>query len=67
MKYKCIIVEDNILERDALVMKLKKIDSLVVKAALADGMEAINLLKSDEIDIVFSDIDMPDLSPASNY
>jgi two-component system LytT family response regulator len=62
MKYKCIIVEDNILERDALVMKLKKIDSLVVKAALADGMEAINLLKSDEIDIVFSDIDMPDLS-----
>lgn len=62
MKYKCIIVEDNILERDALAMKLKKIDSLILKAALADGMEAISLLKSDEIDIVFSDIDMPDLS-----
>lgn len=62
MKYKCIIVEDNILERDALAMKLKKIDSLVVWAALADGMEAVSLLKSEDIDIVFSDIDMPDLS-----
>lgn len=62
MKYKCILVEDNILERDALAMKLKKIDSLIVKAALADGMEAVSLLKNEDIDIVFSDIDMPDLS-----
>lgn len=62
MKYRCIIIEDNILERDALEMKLNKIDSLVVKAVLADGMEAISVLKNEDIDIVFSDIDMPDLS-----
>lgn len=62
MRYKCIIVEDNILERDALAMKLKKIESLVLKAALANGMEAVSLLKNEDIDIVFSDIDMPDLS-----
>lgn len=62
MKYKCIIVEDNILERDALAIKVKKIESLHLKAVLADGMEAIKVLKNEEIDIVFSDIDMPDLS-----
>jgi len=62
MKYKCIIVEDNILERDALAIKLKKIDSLSVQAALADGLEAVSYLKTKQVDIVFSDIDMPDLS-----
>jgi two-component system LytT family response regulator len=62
MRYKCIIVEDNILERDALAMKIKKIESLELKASLADGMEALSFLKEKAIDIVFSDIDMPDLS-----
>lgn len=62
MSYRCIIVEDNILERDALEMKLKKIDNLEVTAVLEDGMEAVSVLKDEDIDIVFSDIDMPDLS-----
>lgn len=62
MKYTCIIVEDNILERDALAMKLKKIEHLTVQAVLADGMRAASFLRNNEIDIVFSDIDMPDLS-----
>jgi len=62
MKYKCIVAEDNILERDSLVMHLKKIQSLSVEAALSDGIEAVSYLKNNDIDIVFSDIDMPDLS-----
>ena len=62
MKYKCIIVEDNILERDALELKLKKIENLSIQAVLADGLEAVSVLKTQPVDIVFSDIDMPDLS-----
>lgn len=62
MKYHCLIIEDNLLERDALEMKVKKIDGLVLKASLADGLEAIPILKKEHIDIVFSDIDMPELS-----
>lgn len=62
MKYNCIIIEDNILERDSLANKLKKIESLSLKAVLADGMEALTVLRQVEIDIVFSDIDMPSLS-----
>ncbi len=62
MKYKCIVVEDNILERDLLVIYLKKIESIHIHAVLTDGLEAVNMLKDNTIDIVFSDIDMPQLS-----
>lgn len=62
MNYSCIIVEDNILERDSLAMKIGKIKGLSLKAVLADGLEALAALKQQDIDIVFSDIDMPDLS-----
>jgi two-component system LytT family response regulator len=62
MRYKCIIVEDNILERDALALRIKKIETLSLEAVLADGMQAVSFLRDAEIDIVFSDIDMPDLS-----
>lgn len=62
MKYSCIIVEDNILERDALAINIRKIHDLVLKESLADGMEAVQYLRDNRVDIVFSDIDMPDLS-----
>jgi DNA-binding LytR/AlgR family response regulator len=62
MKYKCLIVEDNILERDSLEQKLKKIDGVTLKSSVGSGLEAVEYLKRNEIDIVFSDIDMPDLS-----
>jgi two-component system LytT family response regulator len=62
MKYSCIIVEDNILERDALAINIRKINNLVLKESLSDGMEAVQYLRDNRIDIVFSDIDMPDLS-----
>lgn len=62
MKYRCLVVEDNMLERDALESILKKIDNITVQACLSDGIQAVSYLKQNEIDIVFSDIDMPDLS-----
>lgn len=62
MKYRCLIVEDNMLERDALELILKKIDQVTVEACLSDGVQAVSYLQKHEIDIVFSDIDMPDLS-----
>jgi DNA-binding LytR/AlgR family response regulator len=62
MNWNCIIVEDNILERDSLALKVAKIDGLILKACLENGLEALNYLKKNEMDIVISDIDMPDLS-----
>lgn len=62
MKYKCLIAENNVLERDMLEMLLRKIDQAEIVAVCADGMEALKVLNDQEIDIVFSDVDMPDLS-----
>lgn len=62
MNYTCILVEDNILERDSLAMKINKIEGIQLKACLENGLEALNYLKRNEIDIVISDIDMPNLS-----
>jgi len=60
--YKCLIADDNILDRDAVEMYLGKIDSLIIEAVCSNGLEAATVLQQKEIDIVFSDIDMPDLS-----
>jgi two-component system LytT family response regulator len=62
MKYTCLVVDDNMLERDALVMHIGKIDEMQIVAECADGLEAAKVLANTPVDIVFSDIDMPDLS-----
>jgi DNA-binding LytR/AlgR family response regulator len=58
----CIIIEDNLIERDALALQLKKIEGLDLKASFADGLEALSYLKNNKVALIFSDIDMPDLS-----
>ena len=62
MPYKCLVIDDNEIERDALEMHLLKISSLEIVAVCKDGIEAAAVLSKTEIDIVFSDIDMPELS-----
>lgn len=62
MKYTCLIVDDNEIERDAIEMHLQKIDRLEIKFICANGLEAADILLNESIDIVFSDIDMPELS-----
>jgi len=62
MKYNCLIVDDNEIERDAIEMHLKKIPSLNILAVCSSGIEASQILASTSVDIVYSDIDMPELS-----
>ncbi len=61
-KYDCIIADDMMLDRDVMEMFVSKIDSLSLKAICNDGLELVNALKKQHVDIVFSDIDMPELS-----
>jgi DNA-binding LytR/AlgR family response regulator len=60
--YKCLIAEDNLLDRDAIKMHLAKIDHLAIEAICSNGLEAAAVLRQQQIDIVLSDIDMPGLS-----
>eukprot|EP01012_Entosiphon_sulcatum_P008601 TRINITY_DN14720_c0_g1_i1.p1 TRINITY_DN14720_c0_g1~~TRINITY_DN14720_c0_g1_i1.p1 ORF type:complete len:252 (+),score=23.89 TRINITY_DN14720_c0_g1_i1:138-893(+) len=62
MIYSCIIVDDNEIERDAIEMHLKKIPSLNIVAVCGNGIEASQILSATPVDIVYSDIDMPELS-----
>jgi two-component system, LytTR family, response regulator len=61
-KYNCVIADDNILERDALEMHLKKIPQLQIVSVCENGYEALQAITSNNVDLVFSDIEMPELS-----
>jgi DNA-binding LytR/AlgR family response regulator len=60
--YSCIIIDDNEIERDAIEMHLRKIPSLNILAICSNGIEASQILSTTPVDIVYSDIDMPELS-----
>lgn len=62
VKYKCLIADDNILDLDVLEMYISKIDQLKIEAVCSDGLIAAAALQKHDIDIVFSDIDMPNLT-----
>lgn len=60
--YRCLIVDDHLIERDLLSAYIAKVSMLQLIATCSNGVEALTVLQNDAIDIVFSDIDMPDLS-----
>lgn len=60
--YTCLIVDDNEIERDAIEMQLRKINLLKINSICSSGVEAAAVLTNEHIDVVFSDIDMPELS-----
>ncbi|MDP3393115.1 LytTR family DNA-binding domain-containing protein [Sediminibacterium sp.] len=60
--YQCIIADDHLVERALLTSYIKKIPSLELVAECKTGLEVLSILKDQPIDIVFSDVDMPDLT-----
>jgi DNA-binding LytR/AlgR family response regulator len=65
MSYRCILVDDNLLERDDLESQLRKIPRLEIVGVAENGLEASAMLASNPVDIVFTDIDMPGLNGLS--
>ncbi len=62
MTYRCLVADDNLIDRDLILSYLKKLGSIKIVAVCSDGHEAAIALQKNTIDIVFSDIDMPDLT-----
>ncbi|RYY12776.1 MAG: response regulator transcription factor [Chitinophagaceae bacterium] len=58
----CLIVDDNKMARDALKHLTEQVEDLSLVGECSSAMEAYNLICSKPIDIVFLDIEMPDLS-----
>lgn len=62
MKINCLLIDDNEIERDLLETYLRKFSELEIVAICEDGIQALEVLRNQKVDLVFSDIDMPDLS-----
>lgn len=62
MKYDVVIIDDEILAVELLQDYCSKIDHLEVKGAFTDALEGYNYLSAHTADLVFLDINMPDLS-----
>lgn len=59
MKISCIIIDDEPNALALLESYIEKTPSLEVKGKFYDGAEALDFLKKNEVDIIFSDIQMP--------
>jgi len=62
MNINCIIVDDEQYARKLLEGYVEKLPVLQVKSLCKNSMEAMQALKKDKIDLMFLDIQMPDLS-----
>ena len=57
----CIIIDDEELARTLLETYVKKVDFLEYKAQFENPLEALSFLKNNSIDLIFLDIQMPEL------
>ena len=58
----CIIVDDEIIAREIIAAHLSKIDNMQVAAQCKNAIEAFNFISNNTVDLVFLDINMPEIS-----
>jgi DNA-binding LytR/AlgR family response regulator len=61
-RIKCVIVDDDELARDLLKTYVDKIAFLELQGSFEDPLNAVSFLQSKPIDIVFLDIQMPEIN-----
>lgn len=59
---KCLIVDDENIARKILSDYVAKVPELELVAACSSALQALNHIKKDRIDVLFLDIQMPDLT-----
>lgn len=65
MKLNCVIVEDEPLARNLLTDYVKKVSSLNLIEACSNPLKAMDVLRSHSVDLLFLDVQMPDLTGIS--
>ncbi len=61
-KIKCVIADDEQLSREILESYFSRVSHLQLIAACKNGTEVFNILKQQTIDLIFLDIQMPQLT-----
>ncbi|MDN5205532.1 LytTR family DNA-binding domain-containing protein [Fulvivirgaceae bacterium BMA10] len=59
---RCLAIDDERVALDIIEEYVNRIDNLALVARINDPVEAINFLKGNKIDLIFLDIQMPQLS-----
>ena len=62
MKIKCIVTDDEPIARKGICGYIEKIDYLILVGECEDALQLNNLLKTQQSDLLFLDIEMPYLS-----
>ncbi len=65
MKLNCIIIEDEPLARNLLVDYVSKVPTLNLVQAFGNPLEALEVLQAKPVDILFLDVQMPQLTGIS--
>jgi DNA-binding LytR/AlgR family response regulator len=62
MNFTCLIVEDEPLARNLLTQYVGKVPYLTLQKTCSDPMEALEYLRDNPVDILFLDIQMPEIT-----
>lgn len=62
MVLNCMIVDDDLIDRKSLERLCKKIEALSLVKVCENGKQALEALSKQKIDLVFLDIEMPELT-----
>lgn len=61
-KKKCIIIDDEPAAHYVLINHIKQVSDLELVTQCYNGIEAMNYLRKNEVDLMFLDINMPEIS-----
>ena len=64
-KIKCIVVDDEPMAREILISYIEKISNLELVKSCKNALEAFEILNTQKIDLLFLDINMPEVSGLS--
>ncbi|WP_298902575.1 LytTR family DNA-binding domain-containing protein [uncultured Psychroserpens sp.] len=67
MKLRCLIIDDEFLARQRLLKLLEPFDSILVIGECKNGQEALEKISLKEPDLIFLDIQMPDIDGFTVY
>lgn len=61
----CLIVDDEAIARDVIATHISKIENVTIVKSCSNAMEAFNIMSTHTIDLLFLDINMPEISGIS--
>jgi DNA-binding LytR/AlgR family response regulator len=62
MKFTCLIVDDEPLARKLMASHISTIEGLELIGECGDAMEAGNILRTKKVNLIFLDIQMPEIT-----